>query len=175
MRTLLGLTMSLFFLAPPALAMHLSVGANGAIMKGVSGEESFDWALSLPFDDAVHRPGFRLGVADESRRNEMFLDAGASVLSSNHEVYRSATVTGNFQFSLKQEGSLTNYITLGGGVSTQGFSARTSTHGVFGGGLGLRRMVAGDHGSLRAELRVDRIAGEMTLAGVKFGFDLWLR
>jgi hypothetical protein len=104
----------------------------------------------------------------------MFVDAGASVLSGNG-VYRSATITGNYQHSLKHEGSLTHYVTLGGGVSTEGVSARTSSHAVFGAGLGIRQMVAEGRGSGRLELRGERISDEMTLAGLKFGFDLWLR
>jgi len=175
MRRLLGLTFTLLFLASPARAAHLSLGANGALMKGVSGRESFDLALSLPFDDALHRPGFRVGVADEHRNHEIFMDVGATVLKSSYEVYRSVTVTGNYQHSLKQEGSVTQYVTLGGGLTTQGVSARTDTRAVYGGGLGIRQTVADDHGSVRVELRVERIADAMTLAGVKFGFDLWLK
>lgn len=129
-------------------------------------------------------PGMRFGFTNDARQEEFHLDSGLSLISGSGDSFTSLQITGNFQhaFRPRSQGSQP-FITLGAGANLLSGGGTSVSSLVMGLGIGQRVWVADEHGSVRFELRYDRV-GEAKDNGyvvqealntfqVRIGYDLW--
>ena len=126
-------------------------------------------------------PAFRFGAAfGRSEEHTVFAKTGFLSESTGGHSSSVFSLTGNYQYAFPMEGSVSPYLTAGGGlVSTKGDS-NSDTSALLGGGVGARFRVADGHGALRLEGRYDHVSqgDHLDAAGVisfQFGFDLLMR
>jgi hypothetical protein len=130
------------------------------------------------------QPGMRFGFSDGDHREEVYFDTGVVLEGGNGGSFTALQVTGNYQYGFSAGGVTQPYATLGLGANLASGGSSTASALTFGGGIGLRQWVAGGHGAVRVEFRVDRtgetksqgyeVSPATTFVGVKFGVDLWL-
>jgi hypothetical protein len=125
-------------------------------------------------------PAFRFGAAfGRSEEHEIFAKTGLVYESTNGGHFSVLSLTGNYQYAFPVQGSVSPYLTAGGGlVSVSDRSSDTSA--LLGGGVGARFRVGDGHGALRLEGRYDHLSEGDTLDGAGvisflFGFDLLMR
>lgn len=128
-------------------------------------------------------PGLRLGIADAERREEFHLDAGLAVVGGGGETYTTLQLQGDYQHSFGSKETGQPYLTAGIGIDELSGGGDSFNRWRFGFGVGHRQFVAGGHGSVRGELRYDRVpekseGGFTTLPALnvfemRIGFDLW--
>jgi hypothetical protein len=129
-------------------------------------------------------PGMRFGFTNDARQEEFHLDGGLGLISGGGDSFTSLQITGNFQHAFRpmSQGNQP-FITLGAGANLLSGGSSTVTSLVMGIGIGQRVWVADQHGSVRFELRYDRV-GEAKESGyvvqealntfqVRIGYDLW--
>lgn len=87
---------------------------------------------------------------------------------------------GKYNFTPGQSPS--PYVTAGGGLYNVGSDTDSVTLPSIGGGVGLQFHVAGGHGTVRSEFRVDHFSPDesrgllaVNAFGLKVGFDLWMK
>ena len=184
----------LLLAAVPARA-GWSVGANlgVSVFEPKEGEN----VTTVQWPNQGSSPGLRIGwTPRDTSHVRWYLDAGASVTSSDATKNTGLQGTANVQYDWKPAAILSPYATLGAGIVMSSFEGdvfvpgtgsvsrvdASATGAVFGFGVGLRRRVAGGHGMLRGELRYDQFSegkdGTMILireggtTQVRLGFDL---
>ncbi|HTO92566.1 MAG TPA: hypothetical protein VMJ70_15650 [Candidatus Sulfotelmatobacter sp.] len=128
------------------------------------------------------QPGLRLGASSKGGEFETYFDTGLTVFSSSSSTVTGYQLTANLQYNFGARSSTNPFLTFGGGVMGQSYSeGNNNSNPIWGGGLGVRQRVAGNHGDVRVEFRYDSISEDKqgfeggTLYGVKIGFDLWMR
>jgi hypothetical protein len=159
MRSLRAALVIVFLLAVSsrANATPWSLGANmgfAAINQETGPDiKAFGWPSTV----VAFQPGLRLGVLPGNGTHEVYLDTGLLSLTAG---------VGLIHASFASD--------FGGDES--------ATSAMFGGGGGVRQWIASDSGSLRFELRYDRVTeggdGFIEKAGVfgaRMGFDLWIK
>jgi len=174
--------LSLLVLASPALAGNWSLGTN----LGVSlyhPEDGEDLTLiAIPSSAVFFQPGLRVGFTGTNSPHEFYLDTGVSDLDG--DVTR-ILFTGNYQYNFASKTNTSFYLTGGLGFLNVSIVDVGATSLMLGAGVGARFRVANGHGSIRTELRYDRVAegddgaievfDEAGLVGFKLGFDLWMK
>ncbi len=177
-----------FAAAPAHAGMSLGANLGLAFFHPDAGDDVT--IFSLPNQGTT--PGVRMGWAPRQEATQIYLDLGfasASVAGASSSVL---VATGNLQYDLRAAQPLSLFVTAGGGVLRESAKSGddapspfdlSATSVLFGGGVGLRRRIAGGHGTLRTELRYDqRTEGKdgdarvITQGGVvqlKLGFDVW--
>ena len=186
--------LSLAAWAAPANAINWSVGANlGFDIFSPSSRYGEDNITEFAWPSSGVTPGLRFGFTREKPNHEVFLDTGLKYSSTkNAKTNRAFTATANYQYNFSKGGSAAPYLTAGGGLELVGEKDETdpdnvsdvsAISGVFGGGVGVRHKMGNGHGTLRAEVRFDRltegadqdqvIIREANIFSIKFGFDLW--
>jgi opacity protein-like surface antigen len=174
----------------PALATDWSMGTNLGLTI-VSPEEGDNvTAFALPGAVGGLQPGMRFGyVFTDKPQHELFVDTGLLFYSTENYSNNAFELTGNYQWNMVPNAVLMPYATAGFGFLFQSNKYGDETYGatsaLFGLGFGVRRTIASGAGSLRAELRFDRITeakdGDIIIVPngnaftVKLGYDLWLR
>ena len=179
----------LVLFAQPARAMNWSLGTNlGLVIVDPTEEDSdsvtlFGWP-SQGFLTIIGAPGLRLGFIGESPHHQFYIDSGLSMISTDGADLNTMQFSGNYQFNFGR-GSTQPYLTAGGGFvnfNSEDFLFDESvTTAVFGAGLGVQHRLGHGRGSLRAEVRLDRVIEdddgvipESNNIGLKLGFDLWM-
>lgn len=125
-------------------------------------------------------PGLRLGGSMAEGVHETYFDAAVSVLSIGDDNISTALFTANYQANFAPRSWISPYVTFGGGFVFVGYDRSSVTTPMAGGGVGLRRGLANDHGAFRFEARVDQFFDSDdavfsgTAVGFKMGFDLYL-
>jgi hypothetical protein len=174
--------LSLLVLASTALAGNWSLGTNLGI-SFYNPEDGGDLTfIAIPSSAVFFQPGLRAGFTGTNSPHEFYLDTGVSDLDG--DVTR-ILLTGNYQYNFASKTSTSFYLTGGLGFANVSIADRGATSLMVGAGAGARFQVANGHGSIRTELRYDRVAegddggipviDEAGLIGFKFGFDLWMK
>jgi hypothetical protein len=193
--------------AVPASAMNWSLGANlgyNMIMpanKDIDGDgfDDIESTSQFAWPNSGLVPGLRVGFVGENPTHEFFIDTGLDMQSTKNiegipdlESVRLLSLTGNYQYNFGASGSLTPYITAGGGLLSFGQKGTdlaladydlSAMAAIYGGGVGIRHKMGNGHGTMRAEVRFDRstegtdgdtiLLSESNVFAVKLGFDLW--
>jgi hypothetical protein len=182
-------TVLLLALAVPAFATSWGLGANtGLVVYKPSSGGDATTIIAWPGSVLTFMPGLRLGLRGESGNDEGYLDSGLLLLSGGGFTETHLQNSLNYQHNFGSAGRPRPYLTAGGGMILASFDSdfpgSTVVSPIFGGGVGMQFPVAEDHGSIRLELRYDRILegesngadiDEAGLLGLRFGFDLWMR
>lgn len=137
----------------------------------------------LGFFFLAAQPGLRFGFTNDARRDEFHLDTGLSIISGGGDSFTTLQLTGNYQHAFGDATRSQPYITAGLGTNLVSGGGSSASSFVVGAGVGQRVWVADGHGSVRFELRFDRL-GEVKESGyvvqeainsfqMRFGFDLW--
>ena len=119
------------------------------------------------------QPGLRLGFQPGAGTHELYLDNGFQSASSGGDGFNDLVASANYQYNFSPGARPRPYLTAGFGTINQHVSSsfgggESTTSGTGGGGFGIRHWVADDRGSLRLELRYDRI-GESNNADIGKG------
>jgi hypothetical protein len=189
---LLSMVALLVVSAAPAFAMRWSVGANLGLSVFSPSEDADPGVTTIAWPGSGMMPGMRVGFAGENPQHEFFIDTALDLTSIEDVVStRDFIVTGNYQYNFPSQSNLGFYVTGGAGFdligakdeSPGGTAEISATSAIFGGGVGLRHKMGNGHGTMRAEVRYDRISegedsGVIVIPeggafGVKLGFDLW--
>lgn len=186
--------------AVPASAMNWSIGANlGANINipadtDVNGDgikDDLQNVVDFSWPQNVLTPGLRIGFVGDNPQHEFFIDTGLFIASAKNFSSSNFSASANYQYNFSSTASVAPYVTGGAGVvfdrskdETGTITVETSaTAGIFGGGLGIRHKMGNGHGTMRAEVRFDRVTEgkdgvvpiiiESNIIGFKLGFDLW--
>lgn len=125
-------------------------------------------------------PAFRFGVAfGGSQEHEVFAKTGFVSESTGGHSVSLLSLTGNYQYAFPVQGSVSPYLTAGGGLVSIS-DGNSDQSALLGGGVGARFRVADGNGALRLEGRYDHVSqgDHLDAAGVislLFGFDLLMR
>jgi hypothetical protein len=189
MRSLRAALVIVFLLAVSsrANATPWSLGANmgfAAINQETGPDiKAFGWPSTV----VAFQPGLRLGVLPGNGTHEVYLDTGLLSLSGGGSRNTEIQASGNYQVNFLPGARTQPYLTAGVGLIHASFASdfggdESATSAMFGGGGGVRQWIASDSGSLRFELRYDRVTeggdGFIEKAGVfgaRMGFDLWIK
>jgi hypothetical protein len=176
-------------LAPTMAVADWSIGTNlGITFISPDGGDGVT-AVAIPGGVGGFQPGLRVGRALESPRHELFADTGLLLYSTESFSSNAFELTGNYQWNLAPDRDTGPYLTTGFGFLVQSVEVGSTrvggTSAIFGFGVGLRRMIAERAGSVRAELRLDRVTEarddgvvvvpDANLVSLKLGYDLWIR
>ena len=188
--------------AVPASAVNWSIGANlGANVilpedTDVDGDgikDNLQNTTEFAWPHSGLTPGLRVGFTGANPQHEFYFDTGLFMSSTKDGISTSDfSASANYQYNFGSSGSVAPYFTVGAGLLFDRFKNDTppppsvelsATSGIFGGGLGIRHKMGNGHGTLRAEVRYDRITEgkdqnipiiiESNIVGFKLGFDLW--
>lgn len=136
--------------------------------------------FAIPSATLTYQPGLRISVSDLRRVHEVHVDSGALILDQAGSTISLISASLGYQLTFRPAWRNAPYLSLDVGLFREGSAVRVSTAPSLGAGVGVRRLVR-DHGALRCELRVDRLANDdavgrprLTTTGLRFGFDLWL-
>jgi len=182
-RTLVAMVTVGTLLAAPAHAASWSLGTHlgFSTLKPELSHGGSSSVLSWPASTFAYQPGIRIGFGDSRHAHEVQLDSGLFSIDEAGSTLTLFTASLGYQHAFAAQRSTSPFAAAGLGLYREGGAALTSTALTFGGGLGVRHVVGGDHGDLRAELRVDRMHHDDTLGrpaintvSVRLGFDLWL-
>jgi len=174
---------------PAALAGDWSIGTNFGLTVISPDDGDRITAVAVPAAVGGLQPGLRVGYAFDEPRHELYADIGVLLYSTESYTNNALELTANYQWNFAPERSLSPFATAGFGFLFQrnelGNVDASGTAAVFGLGVGLRRAIADRAGSLRGELRFDRMTeakdGSVVLVPegnaftLKLGFDLWGR
>jgi len=196
-RLSLPFLVSLLVLAsPPAhAATNWSLGANLGFSFVNPDQGDNLMIFAWPANADAFQPGIRIGMVKEKSPTEFYIDTGLSIFDGGSSSSSAFELTGNFQYNFDAEAAKTTspYVTAGIGIVTASFDSGSGSGGfdvgatsaIFGFGGGLRHRVAGGHGTIRTELRYDRVTegddgsvvviDDAGIIGIKFGFDLWMK
>lgn len=180
--------MLLCLASPPARAIDWSIGSNLALSFLHETGGGTTTYLALPGAVSGLQPGLRFGFGGPNAQHELYADTGLLLTSVSRASNSAFGLTGNYQYNFAPQSPVGVYVTGGLGflhTHTEAASVTLSaTSATFGGGLGVRRLLASGVGALRGELRYDwqtksedsgvTVIPEGSLFGVKVGFDLWL-
>ena len=182
--------------AMPAHAMNWSVGANLGLAFDSPTDDDLESTTTFAWPFSGTMPGLRFGFAGTGP-HEFYLDTGLNYSSTKDvTTVRSFVATANYQYNFGSSGNLSPYLTGGAGFVMTGFKDETdpddvldlSANGaVFGAGVGIRHKMGNGNGTMRAEVRFDRVTEgtdeiggveiplipETSVFTIKFGFDLW--
>lgn len=171
-------------LEAPAEAGTWTAGANAGVGVLNSSQSGSDSEVLVGWPSGVSlvgtfQPGLRLGYVFDDLANEMFVNTSLQLVSSNGQTFYMTSNSLNVQHAFGS-GGVAPYVDVGAGFVTVGGSGSSESDATYGGGIGLRRMVSGGHGALRAEVRADAISvsqAQNTLytIGLQLGFDLWFK
>lgn len=184
--------LSLAFLAALGHSAHAadwSIGTNLGLTSISPDDGDQITAVAIPAAVGGLQPGLRVGYALDNPRHELFVDTGVLFYSTDTFTNNALEMTGNYQWNFGPDRVLAPYLTTGFGFLFQsnelGSTDVSGTSAVLGVGLGIRRSIANRAGSLRAELRFDRmteakdgavvVVPEGNAISLKLGYDLWLR
>lgn len=173
----------------PAVARDWSIGTNLGIAFVSPGEGDNITTVSIPSAVGGLQPGMRVGFAFDQPQHELFVDAGLLLYSTENFSNNALEIAGNYQWNLSPASTMVPFLTAGFGFLSQssklGASSVGATSAVIGVGAGVWRTIAGRAGSLRAELRFDRVTEakdgnvivvpEGNTVSIKLGYDLWMR
>lgn len=172
----------LLMLLPGTSVADVSLGTNlGLMIHSVTGASENTTIFEWPNSARDLQPGLRLGIRPSNEHHEVYLNSGVIYTSRGGNTGHMIEATANYQYNFSPADAASAYFTAGGGLlAVGGSSESSSTSGLFGAGLGTRFRVAEGHGSLRAELRYDRLGesarvAEADMFGIRFGFDLWMK
>jgi hypothetical protein len=187
----MALALSILMLGARPAAADWSVGNNfglSILMPSEGGDTSVlvdvPSGSGLGFFLLAAQPGLRFGFTNDAHRDEFHLDTGLSIISGNGDSFTTLQITGNYQHAFGGADTKSQpYVTAGLGTNLVTGGGTSVNALVLGGGVGQRLWVADGHGSVRFELRFDRI-GEVKESGftvqqamnsfqMRFGFDLW--
>lgn len=190
MRVLVLSVMLLALSANGADAARCSLGANlGVTFFSFDESESNYLLVGLPsqgFLTILPPPGFRLGIAPQESPVEFFLDMGFLSADLDGASFTAFQLGGNVQYNFSNAPTHP-YVTVGAGMSRVGsedflFSNEHAVAPTFGAGLGLRHRLSHGFGTLRAEIRYDRLVEDAdgiffsdgNSIALKLGFDVWV-
>lgn len=153
----------------PSIGMSLvrSSGSSTTVVSAPAGSEFLLAGVS---------PGLRIGSWDSRLQNEWFLDTSLQLIAYENSTISATTNTLNFAHAFGARSA--PYITFGAGFSRVAVDGDSQTGALYGAGLGVRERLRHGHGSIRTELRLDRLdpnerfADSVTIVGVHVGFDL---
>lgn len=187
------ISLALLTVAAPAQGMNWSLGANLGVVVIDPVEERLEsvtlvgWP-SQDFLNALAAPGLRIGFRGDDPRHQFFVDNGLFFFTTQGSGFAAFQVVGNYQYVFS--GKATSPFVAGGaglvGISGDSFiSSDTSLSPIVGAGVGIQHRFAHGGGTVRAEIRVDRVMEsedeffpvirETMNYGLKLGFDLWMR
>ena len=170
--------------ATQAHAGRVSLGSNfGLTIHNPPGNGNNTTIFGVPGSVLGFQPGFRLGFQPGGETHEVFLDLGFLSVASGGVTERIFQPSVNYQYNFAGKTKTRPYVTAGFGMFNEHFTGETGeTSGMGGGGLGIRQWIAEDHGSLRLEVRYDRIGwssngaiAKAGMIGIKAGIDLWMK
>lgn len=185
-----ALSLSVLALGARPAAADWSVGNNFGVSILIPTEGGDSNVLvdvpsgsGLGFFFLAAQPGLRFGFTNDARRDEFHLDTGLSMISGGGDSFTTLQLTGNYQHAFGDATKSQPYLTAGLGTNLVTGGGSSASSFVVGGGVGQRIWVADGHGSVRFELRFDRL-GEVKESGyviqqainafqMRFGFDLW--
>jgi hypothetical protein len=125
------------------------------------------------------QPGLRLSFLGSKGLDEIYLDSSMSIISQSGESFSMFVGTVNYQRNFAPPEGTGAYVTAGLGIAVLSFDGFDSSNPILGAGLGVRRGLAHGNGSLRGEIRLDRLFEDddglegLTEIGLRLGFDLW--
>jgi Outer membrane protein beta-barrel domain len=181
-----AVALSLALFGVPAHAGTWSLGTNLGISFVQPEDTDNQTNIAWPASAELFQPGIRIGYAKEQSPHEFYADTG--LLDANGD-FHTFLLTGNYQYNFASQTSTNFYLTGGLGLANVGFDVGPTDVGatslLFGVGGGARFRVSDGHGTIRAEVRYDRVTegddegveviDEAGIFAFKFGFDLWLR
>lgn len=132
-------------------------------------------------------PGMRVSFAPEGNSPHMvYLDTSLLMISVSGDDQSYTTFIGNYQYNWPVGGNTGPYLTAGAGAFLYRISGGgdvNATSAIFGGGVGVRHKMGNGHGTVRAEVRYDKLSKgedsgttvipESGVFAVRLGFDLW--
>lgn len=192
--------------AVPASALNWSIGGNLGMIWDSPSDKDKDFnedgvneiesrtIFAWPFAGTM--PGLRVGFTGASPQHEIYFDTGLNYTTEKDiGTTRAFTGTANYQYNFGSSGSMAPYLTGGVGLISAGLKDETISPAfdvgamsvVYGGGVGIRHKMGNGNGTLRAEVRFDRVSEgtdtvggskylvipESSLVTLKLGFDLW--
>lgn len=178
--------------AREAAAMNWSVGANLGYSTVMPADKYDAENLNyIAWPNSDFSPGMRFGFTGENPAHEVFIDTGLRLFSTGDLSSRDLILSGNFQYNFGSSGSNHPFVTGGLGVYVSGLKNddpliaidESATSVIYGLGVGMRHKMGHGNGTMRAELRFDRMAEgedgtsivipEATIITFRLGFDLW--
>lgn len=160
----------------------LSLGTHFGFhtMKGPErGGASF--VLAWPSNAVTYQPALRMGIGDRRHAHEVVLDSGMFLIDEGGSTLALLSGAAGYQYTWRSEWLNAPFVNASFGFYREGGAERVGTSARWGAGIGLRRKVREDHGSLRIEGRLEHLARShefgrpaLTMLGLRLGFDLWL-
>lgn len=167
----------------PAGAASWSVGSNVGVftIRSERPGSGSTTVVAWPSSELVYQPAMRLGVGNRLRSREILFESGFLFLDQAGSSLSFLSVTVAYQHVFRPSARFAPFGNLAAGIYREGSSVQASTSGMYGAGLGVRRVVGDLKGDFRAELRVDRLNSDdsvgrpaLNFVGLRLGFDLWL-
>src|ERR1051325_9851357 len=171
-----------FVMVAPARAGSWSLGAQmGAMTVRSRAGSGTSTVVALPLSTLTYQPGFRLGYGDGRHAREACLEGGALVVDEVGSMVTIALGSLGYQYVLKQQSDSSPYANVGAGILSEGSGGRHGSSLLVGAGLGMRRVVHDERGTIRVEARYDFLRGGgpfgrpyLNTMSLRLGFDLWL-
>ncbi len=159
------------------LGSHLGLASIQSDVRGSGRSTSVAWPSSV----ITYQPGLRVGLADDHHTHALFVDTGMLNLDEGGSTLNMVVVQFSYEFAFRADRTTAPTASFGAGFYHEGSAAYASTSPGYGGGLGVRHRIRGDHGAVRAEVRADYLRSSdafgrprLTTVGLRLGFDLWL-
>ena len=189
MRVLVLAVLVVSLSATEASAAHWSLGTNLGVTVFSFDQNENDYSLvgvpSQGFLTLLGPPGLRFGIAPEGSAFEVFFDTGLSRAALKDASFSTFQLSANLQYNFSN-GSTHPYVDVGAGLSRISdndfvFTNQHAAAPTFGAGFGVRHRLHHGYGTLRAEVRYDRLVADQDetffLDGnsfaLKLGFDVW--
>jgi len=138
-------------------------------------------AFALPANALTYQPGFRVGYGSERRAHEVILDAGALVIGEQGSTVSIMLGSLGYQHAFGKSATSNPFANVGLGFLREGSALATGSSPTWGAGLGWRRVLRDQRGTLRGEVRYDYTHGggpfsrpNLNTLSLRLGFDLWL-
>jgi hypothetical protein len=172
-----------------AAAARWSLGTNLGVTFLSYDDTDNDYTLigvpSQGFLTLLPPPGLRFGIAPQGSPAEFFFDTGFMNANLNGNSFTVFQLSGNVQYNFSN-GTTHPYVAAGAGLSRISdddflFSSEDAIAPTFGAGLGVRHRLSHGFGTLRAEIRYDRLVADSdeiffadgNSIALKLGFDVW--
>jgi hypothetical protein len=167
---------------PCARGGSLSLGTHLGFhtIKG-SGLGGTSEVLAWPSNALTYQPALRVAWGDQRHAHELILDSGMFLIDEGGSTLALLSGAAGYQYTWRATWMNAPFVNASLGLYREGGAERVGSSASWGGGVGMRHKVRDDHGALRFEGRVDRLAGSndfgrpgLTMFGLRLGFDLWL-